>query len=267
VQVLARLAGHSRNICGHLAAEVMTLLAIRQAELVRETRETRFAEHAAERLERMLPHVEWPGARTPAPPRSAIRPQRDTDGDGAGKWQSAKLAREVSYESVAELSLIRLLERAPQVLWFCEQPVAIGYKFTGRHRTYYPDLIAATADGCCILVEVKPLPEMPMAINQAKADAARAFCGRHGWGYLLTDASGRTLHDLVTLAVPEQAARGFADALRRVGTMTWRDVKAHRARHGISSLQVSALAMQLGWDVQLDPYRITEVQTARRATA
>ncbi len=41
---------------------------------------------------------------------------------------------------------------APQVPWFCEQSAAIGYIFAGRHRTYYPDLLAATKDGYCILI-------------------------------------------------------------------------------------------------------------------
>jgi hypothetical protein len=257
-RVLARLAGHSGNTSEHLAAEVMTLVAVRRTELARETQRARSAERAAERLGRMLPHAEWPGGRAPAPPCSAIRPQREAgNGDGAGTWESAKLAREVSYDSVAELSLIRALDRAPQILWFCEQPVAIGYTFAGRHRTYYPDLLAATGDGYCVLIEVKATPDMPLAINQAKAAAVRAFCARHGWGYLLTDAGGRTLHDLLTLPVPEQASREFAAALQQAGTMTWRDVKTHRERHGLTSLQVDALAIQRGWDIRLDPYRIS----------
>lgn len=62
----------------------------------------------------------------------------------------------MAFESRDELSLIRALDMAPQVPWFCEQPAAIGYIFAGRHRTYYPDLLAATRDGYCILIEVKP---------------------------------------------------------------------------------------------------------------
>ncbi len=43
--------------------------------------------------------------------------------------------RKVVFESRDELSLIRALDMAPQVEWFCEQPAAIGYTFAGRHRT------------------------------------------------------------------------------------------------------------------------------------
>ena len=263
VQVLARLAGHDHYTSRHLAAEAMTLRAVHRTALADERHQAEQAEQAAERLDRMLQQAEWPGSQSPAPPRWSIRPQREADGDRAGSWPSAKLAREVGYDSVAELSLIRVLDRAPQVLWFCEQPAAIGYAFDGRHRTYYPDLLAVTDDGRCVLVEVKALPEMPLSVNQAKAAAARGFCARHGWGYLLTDANGRTLHDLAALDVPEPAAAGFARALGAAGTMTWREVKAQRRQHRLSAVQVSALAVQRGWEIRLGPYRISErVSTA-----
>lgn len=168
------------------------------------------------------------------------------------------MGREVSDESVSELSLIRALDWAPQITWFCEQPVAIGYTFAGRHRTYYPDLLVATDDGYCVLIEVKPSLDMPLAITQAKADAARKFCADRGWGYFLTDDGGRTVHDLVTLPVPEQAAQAFADALYTAGTMTWRDIKAHRELQGLTSVQVGALAVQRGWHIRLGPYRMSE---------
>jgi Sigma-70, region 4 len=267
VQILARLAGRNKAASGHLAAEAMTLVAVRRAELAREARRARSAQQAAADLDKMLPNVEWPGGRAPAPPRSAIRPQRETDADGAGTWPSEKLAREVSYDSVAELSLIRVLDRAPQVVWFCEQPAAIGYTFAGQHRTYYPDLLIATSDGHCVLVEVKTLREIPLAINQAKAAAARAFCARHGWGYLVTDSGGRTAQDLLRLRVPEDAAQGFTDALHQTGTMTWREVKAQRERQSLTALQVSALALQRGWIIELGPYRVREPVVPRSAIA
>lgn len=137
-----------------------------------------------------------------------IIPQRGHD--DAETWESVKLGREsvklgrkVVFESRTELSLIRALDMAPQVTWFWEQPTAIGYTFAGGHHTYYPDLLAATEDGYCILIEVKPLLDMPLAINQAKAAAARAFCARNGWGFLVTDLR-RSLNDLLTMPVPRK---------------------------------------------------------------
>ena len=253
-QVLAQLAGHSRQVSKHLAAEAITLRVVRDAELASEARQAQFAKRAAALLTRLLADTEWPGGRKPSPPQSLITPQRGHD---AETWESVKLGRKVAFESRTELSLIRALDVVPQVTWFCEQPAAIGYIFAGRHRTYYPDLLAATKDGYCILIEVKPLLDMPLAINQAKAAAARAFCARNGWGFLVTDLRA-SLNGLLTMPVPEEASRHFADALRETGTMTWQDIKAHRAQCGLTAVQVAALATQRGWYIRLSPYRMTE---------
>jgi Sigma-70, region 4 len=253
-RVLAQLAGHSRQVSKHVAAEAVTFRVVRDAELAREARQAQFTKRAAALLTRLLADTEWPGGRKPAPPQSLIIPQRGQD---AETWESVKLGRKVAFESRDELSLIRALDMAPQVPWFCEQPAAIGYIFAGRHRTYYPDLLAATRDGYCILIEVKPLLDMPLAINQAKAAAARAFCARNGWGFLVTDLR-RSLNDLLTMPAPEEASRQFADALRETGTMTWQDIKAHRAQCGLTAVQVAALATQRGWYIRLSPYRMTE---------
>jgi hypothetical protein len=253
-RVLAQLAGHSRQVSKHVAAEAVTFRVVRDAELASEARQAQFTKRAAALLTRLLADTEWPGGRKPAPPQSLIIPQRGHD---AETWESVKLGRKVAFESRTELSLIRALDMAPQVTWFCEQPAAIGYIFTGRHRTYYPDLLAATKDGYGILIEVKPLLDMPLAINQAKAAAARAFCARNGWGFLVTDLR-RSLNGLLTMPVPEEASRQFADALRETGTMTWQDIKAHRAQCGLTAVQVAALATQRGWYISLSPYRMTE---------
>jgi hypothetical protein len=254
-RVLAQLAGYSRQVSKHVAAEAVTFRVVRDAELAREAGQAQFTNRAAALLTRLLADTEWPGGRQPAPPQSLIIPQRGHD--DAETWESVKLGRKVAFESRTELSLIRALDMAPEVTWFCEQPTAIGYTFAGRHHTYYPDLLAATKDGCCILIEVKPLLDMPLAINQAKAAAARAFCARNGWGFLVTDLR-RSMNDLLTMPVPEEASRQFADALRETGTMTWQDIKAHRARCGLTAVQVAALATRRGWYITLSPYRMTE---------
>ena len=122
-----------------MRAEAVTLRVVRDAELANEVRQAQFTKRAAELLIRLLADTEWPGGRKPAPPQSLITPQRGHD--DAETWESVKLGRKVAFESRAELSLIRALDMAPQVTWFCEQPAAIGYIFAGRHRTYYPDLL------------------------------------------------------------------------------------------------------------------------------
>ncbi|MBO9858826.1 TnsA endonuclease N-terminal domain-containing protein [Xanthomonas sp. A1809] len=49
-----------------------------------------------------------------------------------------------------------LLEKSEQVAYYQEQLAAIRYAFGKKHYNYYPDLLLATTDGRCVLVEVKP---------------------------------------------------------------------------------------------------------------
>lgn len=106
VQVLAQLAGHSRQASKHVAAEAITLRAVRDAELAREVCQAEFAQRAAALLTRLSAGTEWPDGRKPAPPQSLIIPQRGHD---AETLESVKLGRKVAFESKTELSLIRAL--------------------------------------------------------------------------------------------------------------------------------------------------------------
>jgi hypothetical protein len=100
-----------------------------RAKVAMQTAEVkRQAKRAAALLTRLSADTEWPGGRKPAPPQSLIIPQRGHD---AETWESVKLGRKVAFESRTELSLLRALDMAPQVEWFCEQPAAIGYIFAG----------------------------------------------------------------------------------------------------------------------------------------
>jgi hypothetical protein len=258
VQILAALTGHSDLARKHLSAEVETLVALRRAELVRNARDAAAADRASERIGRMFSDVEWASGPAIVPDRSSITPQRaPNDQEGAGAWASTKLARAVSYESTGELRIIKTLDQARQIQWFCEQPVAIGYTLDGRHRTYYPDLMAVTDDGRCVLIEVKAQTDMATAINQTKMAAARAFCTRHGWGYLCTDGY-RSFQELQKLPIPESAAQVLTDALSRERRVMWADTAPIRAKYGITSLHIAALVVRRGWDLRLGPYRITE---------
>jgi hypothetical protein len=184
---------------------------------------------------------------------------RPSEREGAGTWPSSRFGRAVAYDSATELHVIKALEQARQIAWFCEQPVAIGYTFDGRHHTYYPDLLAVTGDNRCVLIEVKGQLEMALATNQAKTAAARRFCARHGWGYLCTDRY-RTLRTLQTLPVPQPAAHELTEALDAGRHLMWVDTEPIRKRYAITGLHLAALALQRGWDLRLNPYRISRGQ-------
>src|SRR5438034_5201015 len=99
-RVLAQLAGHSRQVSKHVAAEAVTLRVVRDAELASEARQAQFTKRAAALLTRLLTDTEWPGGRKPAPPESLMVPQRGHD--DTETWESVKLGRKVAFESRAE---------------------------------------------------------------------------------------------------------------------------------------------------------------------
>jgi hypothetical protein len=60
--------------------------------------------------------------------------------------------------------------------------------------------------------EIGTGPLRPLAGTGVSA-FPRAFCARNGWGLLVADLH-RSLNDLLTMPVPEEASLQFADALR-----------------------------------------------------
>lgn len=257
VRAIAALARRNDQVMRQVAAGVETLAARRRAEIAHAARDAAAIERASRRVAEMLEDAEWPETPVVLPDSLLIRPLRSPqDREGAGTWTSPALGRDVAYESTAELQIIKTLERARQIGWFCEQPVAIPYTFDGWPRTYYPDLVAVTDDSRCLLIEVKPQTDMALAINLAKTQAARAFCTRRGWGYLCTDGR-RTLRGLQNVVVPEPAAQAITEALRDRKRLTWSDTAPIRAEYAITGVHLAALVIQRGWDLRLGPYRIT----------
>lgn len=148
-----------------------------QKEKLRELDRSRAAKERVESvLSGWLDKTDWPSVIAPPPPVAQVSSQRVVnDSDIAGHFYSQKLERTVQYESGLELDIMTLLERSEQVSFYQEQPVAIPYSFKGRLRKYYPDLLVATVDGRCLLVEVKPTDSK----HGLKHQPCKSQCG---WG-------------------------------------------------------------------------------------
>ena len=129
-------------------------------------------------------------------------------------FASKRLGRTVACESGTEARVYRWLERSPDVLWYQEQPASLEYEFEGLIRHYYPDVAVMGTDGRVVIVEVKPIFGMYRFRTLAKAIAALNHYGPQGVGYLLVDASGRTLDDVASREFPEDVA-GKIEALFR----------------------------------------------------
>jgi hypothetical protein len=163
----------------------------------------------------------------------------------------------VLYESGLEFTALTALENSTDVGWYQEQPLTIPYTWEGRRHVYYPDILVATHTGRCLLIEVKPLMNMPIALNRAKAAAGRAYAHRNGWGWVSVDGMF-TERDLEYHVVPGMAQRAITAELESHGHLSWRQVLRLRADAGVSARDIAAFIIQTGAQLILEPhYRIT----------
>lgn len=233
-----------------------TLSRLQKAKL-RELDRSRAAKERVESvLSGWLNNTDWPSVIAAPPPAAQLASQRVVnDSDIAGHFYSQKLERTVQYESGLELDIMTLLERSDQVSFYQEQPVAIQYSFKGKLRKYYPDLLVATVDGRCLLVEVKPTDSMTLSINCAKANAGRAWAHARGWGWLVV-SDRHTLRQLEEHVIPAAKWMLIENELNASGVLTWRDMMGLRTRHELTRFDLTAYIIQSGAEVDRS-YRIT----------
>ncbi|MEU5775081.1 sigma factor-like helix-turn-helix DNA-binding protein [Streptomyces venezuelae] len=265
IPLIARLAGADKVRADNLAAEASTIRILRHEAARREVTRERRIERSSRRWEALGGAITWFGEPAPAPPRTALetlREEENADRGRFGVWTCPKLGRDVSYESETELGVIQLLSHAPQIAYYQEQPLAIGYEFAGRQRTYYPDLLAATVDGRCILIEVKPVYEMAMAVNVAKYRATEEFCRLRGWGLLVTDGH-RTRRLLEDRAVDPRLETALIAALDAQGELTWPQVIAAADALPLDSLSLCSLILKHDWTWHSRPYRLRAASPAK----
>jgi hypothetical protein len=139
------------------------------------------------------------------------------------------LGRDVACESGPEYRVLNWLERSPEVRWYQEQPVAVPYSFGGRNRVYYPDVAVWDWQGRVVVVEIKPLFTMYRQDTIVKATAAWNYFAARGMGYLLVDASGRTIADLTFKSYDKIAAEGIESQFAR-GPVPFRKVRERLSR-------------------------------------
>lgn len=147
------------------------------------------------------------------------------------------------------------LERSDQVSFYQEQPVVIPYSFKDKLRKYYPDLLVATVDGRCLLVEVKPTDGMTLSINRAKANSGRTWAHARGWGWLVVN-DRHTLRQLEEHVISAAKRMLIENELNASGVLTWRDMMGLRTCHELTRLDLTAYIIQSGAEVDRS-YRIT----------
>jgi hypothetical protein len=102
----------------------------------------------------------------------------------SGRYPSMKLQRMVSFEAMIEQDFICLLDFAPTVTTFEEQPLTIVYEQDGKTRRYTPDFYVLEGE-CRYLVECKSAFYVNDEDNQPKYAAARRWCAVNGFEFLI----------------------------------------------------------------------------------
>lgn len=120
-------------------------------------------------------------------------------------------ARNITFRSSWELRVMSRLDTDPNVVSWASEEVTIRYldPSTKKWRRYFPDFLVKYADGKVRMIEVKPASQQERPIkgrkkqerflaeaatyltNQAKWEAARAFCADKGWEFVVLNE-----HDL-----------------------------------------------------------------------
>jgi hypothetical protein len=180
-----------------------------------------------------------------------------------GQWESDKIGRAVGHESGIELQLIRLLDTAPMVTSYCEQPVVVPYQIEGEAHQYYPDLLVRLKDGRNLLVELKSrLYDFAIWPNQIKFAAATRFAHEHGWGFLAATAGTMTLRDLVEWRIEDELEDHLRHRLAK-GPMDWRAMTEVRKKFDASHNDIAAIIWRNQWCWQVRPYRLSASTGAR----
>jgi hypothetical protein len=167
-----------------------------------------------------------------APPSDLIGRKRMPavpSSSAAAEFPSEKLGRDVACESGLEYRVLNWLEQSPEVRWYQEQPVAVPYSFGGRNRVYYPDVAVWDWQGRVVVVEIKPLFTMYREDTIVKATAAWNYFASRGIGYLLVDASGRTIADLTFKSYDKIAAEEIESQFAQ-GPVAFRNVRERLSR-------------------------------------
>ncbi|HEX5745846.1 MAG TPA: hypothetical protein VFZ09_06360 [Archangium sp.] len=185
--------------------------------------------------------------------KQARKVNPDSDGE-TGTFYSAKLGRNVEYESQLERRFFMLLECLDEVVTYQEQPYRVPYVLDGRPLTYYPDVVFILESGEAIVAELKPCLHMALHVNRCKWKGLQTFCEERGLGMLMTDDRGRTLETLKQTRVPSTFETALLKRLEQ-GPLRWRDIADLRMQD-VPSHAPQAMVLRHDLVMRLEPFSI-----------
>ena len=197
------------------------------------------------------------------PPPGQLRVRRIISRSRAiatGKYPSRKLGRWVHWESKVERDGQRLVDAAPQVSSFSEQPVKIEFGHEGFLLAHIPDLFVRFDLGLPWLVEFKDDDDPELDFAQARANLLAAPLAVIGFTYLLVMRSElrREAHIANALWLRRHGRRpldvvSWERARRMFSESRWMSVREFCAADARGRESVRAVAaLILAGDIRVD---------------
>jgi hypothetical protein len=106
-------------------------------------------------------------------------------GSMRGSFASLKNAIPLKFESDLERKVFALLEFAPSVTRYSQQPPRMPLRIDGRTRLYTPDVAVQWRNGAIWLIEVKPSDLAAQDSWQAKFEAAQVAAAELGYRFVV----------------------------------------------------------------------------------
>ena len=209
------------------------------------------------RLYLLMNDVVWPRRGNKTRPLQGISPVRKIDDHHS--FMSQKNGRPVHFESGLEEEFFRRIEKWPNVINYCEQPLWIEVPKLG-HK-YCPDCLVTFQDDTQVIIEIKPLWLMVQQTVQFKWSALGDFANAQGVGRLMTDGR-RTLSDIEKHIPPDDYCSAVLEELRN-GPMWWAQYENLKEDFKPSGIDLAALILRENLVWSLNPFRLSDSYDGR----
>jgi hypothetical protein len=214
---------------------------------------------AIRRIHKLFSYVFWPTTPKRITNREMVDIRRkggEPSNTGLSSYYSLKMRRFVKVSSRLEVDFYRLLEHSKEIIEYHAHPIAVLFSSGGRHLIYYPDLFLLLQDGTGIVTEITPLFRMALWWNLLKFEALRSFCGRVGFGLLITDGYS-CFEEICQYKVNQRYTSEVMYYLRNKGALDWNTYKEMKDKHHANRKDFVGLVVQNRLLWKLGPFRLS----------
>jgi hypothetical protein len=214
---------------------------------------------AIKRIHKLFSYVFWPATPKRITNREMVdirRREVEPSNNDLSSYYSLKMRRFVKISSRMEVDFYRLLEHSKEIAEYHAHPIAVPFSAGERHLIYYPDLFVLLRDGTGIVVEIVPLFRIALWRNLLKFEALKIFCGRVGYGLLITDGYS-SFEEIRQYKVNRRYASEVMRYLTNKAALDWNTYKEIRDRHHASRQDFVGLVVQNRLVWRLGPFRLS----------